>query len=109
VQQAQSRGNDQGPIAGSAPADLTLTVDNSGQGTILLCPGVTLVRETQSPSAATRGLLDVRFTGSAMKLFRPGETLSFSIKGAFQPGDIPPGTYTWKVLVNPTGGSQRRP
>ncbi len=96
-------GSDAGPIPGSAPADLNLDFENTGTLAVILCPGVTLMRETETPLSTKKGFREVKYTGSTYKLFMPGATMSVVLKGAFQPGDLPPGTYTWKVMLNPDG------
>ena len=100
----------QGVSAGSV-GDLVVLIVNKGSGEAVLCPGLVLWREVESPVASKYGLRAVNTPGSVTVIAphqgnpnRLGEHVyGARLAGAYQPGDLPPATYTWKVMVNPSG------
>ncbi len=117
------------PRDNRSPAQLlAVTVKNNGSGPALLCPGMTLVRQTASPLAAKYGLQSVAFNQPAPAppdpptsvnnpgavrqadyvpptsniVILPGATTEFRML-AYKPGDLQPGVYEWKAKVNPDG------
>jgi hypothetical protein len=99
-------GNDKdtGGVPAGYPAALSVTFRNVGTGPVLLCPGVALWRETASPVSSKYGLRTTKNEGTAVKVYPPGVTMISKLAGAYATGDLPPGSYTWSVLVNPDGG-----
>jgi hypothetical protein len=91
-------------IQSSYPATEIILYQNVGSGPILHCPGVTLWRETASPVSSKYGLRDVKNTSGKAIIVLPGMGgIESKIPGALQPGDLPPGTFTWSILMNPDG------
>ena len=84
------------------PASLEVTIFNAGSGPALLCAGAAFFRETQSPVSSKYGLRTVP-VGVNSKLLLPGNTIIVTLSNAYAAGDLPPGSYTWSVLVNPDG------
>jgi hypothetical protein len=88
-------------IPSAYPADLWVSVSISPPDKwVLWCPGVALWRETESPLSGKYGLRELRNLGSAPIRIMVGTSI---LKNAFAPGDLTPGRYTWKVLLNPDG------
>jgi hypothetical protein len=96
-------------ISSSLPAAEIVICRVGGTGPILLCPGVTLWRETASPVSSKYGLREVKNMSGKPIIHNPrsySERQSYlesSIPGALQPGDLPPGTFTWSIMMNPDG------
>lgn len=84
------------------PASMEVGIFSAGSGPALLCAGATLFRETQSPVSTKYGLRT--FTvGANSKLLQSGTRVIEVMSNAYAVGDLPPGGYTWAVLVNPNG------
>ncbi len=92
---------DEGTPAGYA-ANLEVLIKSGGSGPALVCPGEVMFKETASPLSGKYGLRTAKFGGPA-KLLNPGTTTIWSIPSAFAAGDLPPGSYSWSVQVNPDG------
>lgn len=90
---------DQGIAAGYA-ANLEVMIRSGGSGPALICPGEVMFKETASPVSGKYGLRTAKFGGPA-KLLNPGTTTIWSIPSAMAAGDLPPGSYSWAVQVNP--------
>jgi hypothetical protein len=102
-------GMQQGVSAGSV-GDLVVIIVNMGSGEGVLCPGLVLWREVESPVASKYGLRAVNTPGSVTVIAPRQDPNRMAVHaygarlaGAYQPGDLPPATYTWKVMVNPSG------
>ena len=99
----RSQYGDPNVILPSEVGRLDVYARNTSAAPLLLCPGAVLFKETTSPLASTKGLRELRYSATAPKLLKPDEDIIFSLANALMPGDLPPGTYAWKVLVNPNG------
>ena len=112
---------------------LVVTVKNTGAGPALLCPGMTLVRQTATPVSAKYGLQSVVYGQPTTPpsvpplptnpdpadhrlefdhmppqyniVILPGATRDFSLL-ACKIGDLQPGIYEWKVRVNPDAAAR---
>ncbi len=104
-------GGGQSSVSAGSVGDLAVIIVNMGPGEALLCPGLVLWREVESPVAGKYGLRAVNTPGSVTAIApRQGGTAPLgarlyrtTLAGAYQPGDLPPATYTWKVMANPNG------
>ena len=87
------------------PADEYLNYVNEGTGPVLWCPGQALWRETASPLSGKYGLRELKNTGTKIELLQPTGMGRYNSKipGAFQPADLPPGTYNITAVMNPDG------
>jgi hypothetical protein len=88
------------------PATESVKYVNEGPGPILFCPGVTLWRETASPVSSKYGLREIKNTSGKAIVYNPSNNnypFQSEIPGALQPGDLPPGRYTWSIVMNPDG------
>jgi hypothetical protein len=84
------------------PANLVVSINLSpASGRLVWCPGVALWRETQSPLSGKYGLRTLKNEGSTPIVLGP--QAGGALQNAFAAGDLTPGQYTWKVLVNPDG------
>jgi hypothetical protein len=103
LQSVQATGEDRALVPAHLPADIEVRVVNVGTTPAIWCPGVTLWRETESPVAYKYGLRGVSNTDSFPRLIPLSGAIVVPLRGAYQPGDVPPGTYAWKVRLNPDG------
>lgn len=100
ISNGPSYGEEKAPaIDGRYPAKLSVMVRNAGSAPVVICSGVTIFREIQSPLSAKYGLRELKAANSV--LMPPASVMGFQLAGAYQPGDLPGGSYTWTVLVNP--------
>ncbi len=98
---APSYGTDKNAgIAAGYAANLEVMIRSNGNGPALICPGEVMFKETASPVSGKYGLRTAKFGGPA-KLLLPGTTTIWSIPSAMAAGDLPPGSYSWAVQVNP--------
>jgi len=86
------------------PADIVVSFHNPGPGYVVVCPGVALLRDVQSPLSAIYGLKtynypNVNFSSNAY----PGGDIRVKLKSAVGPVILSPGSYTWQFLLNPQG------
>jgi hypothetical protein len=112
--------------------DLHVTVKNSGSTPALMCPGMTLIRETATPVSSKYGLQTLTFSQPSPAapqpspttnqqnarlewdltplmrnlVIAPGESYSDFVLRACGHDDLQPGVYEWKVAVNPDGAIQ---
>lgn len=84
-----------------AGADIIVSLNNAGPGYVVICTGTTLLRDVQSPLAATSAL---RTYNSPIGLIvRPGGGNTVKLKSAVAPIVLEPGSYSWQFLLNPAG------
>jgi hypothetical protein len=86
------------------PADIVVSFHNPGPGYVVVCPGVALLRDVQSPLSGIYGLKtynypNVNFSSNAY----PGGGSLIKLKSAVGPVVLSPGSYTWQFLLNPQG------
>ncbi len=86
------------------PADIVVSFHNPGPGYVVVCPGVALLRDVQSPLSGIYGLKtynypNVNFSSDAY----PGGGTLIKLKSAVGPVVLSPGSYTWQFLLNPQG------
>lgn len=95
-------------------ANLVVSFRNQGTAPLLLCPNAVILAETQSPVSSKHGLRTFTvprpdpwngapWNTSAAVRVAPGQTFTFSLPQALLAAELPLGTYTWAIKLNPSG------
>lgn len=90
------------------PLDLVVTIKNVGTGPALLACALSaiatdgLYKEVESPVSGKYGLRPFQ-SPDLPRTIEPGKTYNATLRNAYRLVDLTPGSYVWKVQIDPLG------